>query len=303
VLDAVAQGLSNKEIAQNLGISEQRVKEVVSALLKKFEVRSRTALTRAATNMRILGLDLHDAIPYSYLFDEAPVLIAVTRGPEHRFVMVNSAYVQAFGVREYVGRTVREVFPDAPKEAYAALDRTYAGGERYAESEQHSVYEMPDGKQREFYLSFINEPIRSSSNEITGIALYGWDVTSLVAKRDAAESLSANHRRLLDTLPVGIIRLDADERILFINDAARLLVGGEEHSATAPHPELTLLNIDGAPFAQGQGPAALALCNQNFDGEALLRRADGKMFRIHTRTRPFCDEGGAITGVTVVIRD
>jgi DNA-binding CsgD family transcriptional regulator len=187
VLDAVAQGFENKQIARELGISEQRVKEIVSALLKKFEVRSRAALARAAVHMRILGSAPHDWIPYSYLFDEAPVLMALTKGPEHRFVLVNSAYVQAFGDRRYVGRTVRECFPELPEEEIAALDRTYRSGERYAVSELHSSFVLPDGTVREFDLSFINEPIRSAVNEITGIVFYGWNVTSLVASRRAAE--------------------------------------------------------------------------------------------------------------------
>lgn len=191
VLDAVVQGIENKKIAQNLGIGEQRVKELVSVLFRKFDVSSRAALARVAVNMRILGLDTHAAVPYSYFFDESPVLIAITEGPEHRFTLVNSAYFQAFGDRNYVGRTVRECFPDAPGHAYAARDRTFTRGERYAESEAARVYTMPDGAQRAFTLSFITEPIRSASNEITGVVFYGLDMTDLLATRRSLEQPSA----------------------------------------------------------------------------------------------------------------
>ena len=194
VLDAVVQGIENKQIAQSLGIGEQRVKELVSALLKKFEVPSRAALARVAINMRIFGLDTHGSIPYSYLFDESPVCIAITEGPEHRYVLVNSAYVQTFGDRGYIGRTTRECFPDAPAHAGEERDRAYAQGTRYEESETVCTYEMPEGGRREIILSFINEPIRSASNEITGIAFYGWDVTDVVAIRRASR---AKTRRLV----------------------------------------------------------------------------------------------------------
>jgi DNA-binding CsgD family transcriptional regulator len=187
VLDAVALGLENKQIARNLGISEQRTKELVSALLLKFDVRSRAALARAAVNMRLLGLDTQEAVPYSYLFDEAPVLMAVMAGPQHRYVLVNSAYAQAFGNRRYRGHTVRECFPDAPVDMLTGLDRTYAGSERYAGSECLIRYQMPGGGSRVFFLSFITEPIRSAADEITGLVYYGWDVTALVAKRGAGE--------------------------------------------------------------------------------------------------------------------
>jgi DNA-binding CsgD family transcriptional regulator len=192
VLDAVALGLENKQIARNLGISEQRTKELVSALLQKFDVRSRAALARAAVNMRLLGVDTQEAVPYSYLFDEAPVLMAVMAGPQHRYVLVNSAYVQAFGDRGYSGHTVRECFPDAPVDMLTGLDRTYAGGERYAGSECPIRYQMPGGGSRGFSLSFITEPIRSASDEITGLVYYGWDVTAVVAKRGSGESSGTN---------------------------------------------------------------------------------------------------------------
>jgi hypothetical protein len=149
----------------------------------KFDVRSRAALARAAINMRLLGLDTQEAVPYSYLFDEAPVLLAVMAGPQHRYVLVNSAYVQAFGDRSYSGHTVRECFPEASVDMLIALDRTYAGGERYTGSESLTTYQMPGGGSRVLALSFITEPIRSASDEITGLIYYGWDVTALVAKR------------------------------------------------------------------------------------------------------------------------
>lgn len=188
VLDAVVQGLENKQIAGALGVSEQRAKELVSRLLMKFEVRSRAALARVAVNLRLLGLDTRASIPYSYLFDESPVLMAITEGPDHRYVLVNSAFVHAFGDRRYVGRTVRECFPDAPEEAHAARERTYVFGERYAESEATRVYRMPSGERREFVISFITEPVRSASNAITGVIFYCWDVTEVIAKRRSHQS-------------------------------------------------------------------------------------------------------------------
>jgi DNA-binding CsgD family transcriptional regulator len=202
VLDGVALGLENKEIAAALGITQQRTKEVVSRLLQKFDVPSRAALARAALNMRILGLDSRAAIPYSYFFDESPVLMAVTEGPEHRFALVNSAYVQAFGDRHYHGRSFRECFPDASDAALAAIDLTYTGGPRYAESESRLSYRMPGGSQRAFDISFITEAIRSASNEITGIIYYGWDVTAAVAKRHTGDPPAANQQRLWPPEPI-----------------------------------------------------------------------------------------------------
>ena len=48
VLRLLVEGHTNGEIAQRLGIREQTVKEYVSALLAKFQVRNRVALAVAA---------------------------------------------------------------------------------------------------------------------------------------------------------------------------------------------------------------------------------------------------------------
>jgi DNA-binding CsgD family transcriptional regulator len=51
VLSAVAQNMSNKEIAGRLNVSERTVKFHVSALLEKFAVRGRVDLMLETTNL------------------------------------------------------------------------------------------------------------------------------------------------------------------------------------------------------------------------------------------------------------
>lgn len=51
VLHAILQGLTNKEIASKLQVSESTIKFHVSLLLQKFEVQNRWQLTRKATDL------------------------------------------------------------------------------------------------------------------------------------------------------------------------------------------------------------------------------------------------------------
>ena len=46
------------------------------------------------------------------LFDRAPSFIAVVRGPEHRFELLNAAYLQLVGHRDLIGKTVRDALPE-----------------------------------------------------------------------------------------------------------------------------------------------------------------------------------------------
>ena len=55
MLELVAEGLENKEIGHRIGLSEQAVKEHVSALLRRLAVRNRASLAEIATELKIAG--------------------------------------------------------------------------------------------------------------------------------------------------------------------------------------------------------------------------------------------------------
>jgi PAS domain-containing protein len=66
------------------------------------------------------------------LFEQAPGFITILGGPEHRFEFVNQAYSRLFGSRDFVGRAVREVFPDLEGQGFfELLDQVNATGKRY----------------------------------------------------------------------------------------------------------------------------------------------------------------------------
>jgi len=108
VLDLVAASASNKDIATVLGVSEQAAKQQVSKLLSRFGVESRTALAQSALAIRITGQRESD-LPLEYLFDLAPVAMAMTSGPDHMFRAVNRTFTELFGDREgWIGYRLKE---------------------------------------------------------------------------------------------------------------------------------------------------------------------------------------------------
>lgn len=308
VLQLVAEGLENKEIAGLLGISEQGVKQQVSVLLKKFQVPSRASLTRTAITMRVLGTVAHpNAPPLENLFDRAPLLMAVTSGPDHRYILANREYVRFFGERGYVGRTVRECFPDLPDERAARLDHAYATGEPYREVNARRPVAMPGEPPRDAYLTFTAEPLRDASGSITGLAIYGWDVTEELRARERLERLSEEQSALLEQLPCGLIQTDRRGRAVIVNAVARRMLGGSPDPARPAYEQVGEADwylryaTSGAPLRQDEAPSSRAINGWPFDDDLLVRRRDGADIRVRTSARPLYDAHGSVVGSIITL--
>ena len=66
------------------------------------------------------------------MFEQAPGFMALLEGPDHRFAMVNPAFLDLFGHRELIGRTVSEALPDLAEQGFVEmLDNASASGEPF----------------------------------------------------------------------------------------------------------------------------------------------------------------------------
>ena len=206
VLDLVASGQENREIAHRLGISEQVAKDHVSVLLRRFGVPNRAALARAAVELRIFGSTTTAEIGWlNYLFLDAPVGIAVVRGPTHRYAIVNPAYRRAIGGRDVIGKTVADAFPDSPQGPFIALlDKVYTTGEAIYEFEYQNRWDRRGLGVEEGWLNQWLQPIRDEKGAVAGVIIYVDDATdqmrarraSAKARRPSRETAkAAAHRR------------------------------------------------------------------------------------------------------------
>ena len=128
------------------------------------------------------------------LFSQMPGFVAVLSGADHTYEYVNDAYIQVGGVRDYVGHTVREVFPELKGQGfYELLDQVYATGERFA-SDAMPINLI--GKEGVSYIDFLYEPIRDELGEVTGVFVGGYDVTGAHRSADALRKSEANLRAL-----------------------------------------------------------------------------------------------------------
>ena len=186
VLALVLRGAQNKEIALRLGVVEQSAKQHVSDLLRKFDVPNRAALADAGARLELVGESIERSwIPQ--LFRGASVLIAITRGPEHRYVAANAAYAKAVA-RDVVGKTMREAFPELGSTGnFEVADRVYRTGEPFVGHEAPATWDRGRGPELT-YTDAVLQPLRGDDGEIEGLVFFGFDVTDQVRARPAKPS-------------------------------------------------------------------------------------------------------------------
>jgi PAS domain S-box-containing protein len=119
---------------------------------------------------------------FAQLFEQAPVFMAMLRGEQHRFELVNPAYLQLIGHRDVVGKTVAQALPEAAEQGYVALlDQVLRSGKAYAGGGRKFVYaETPGGPTVERYVDFVYQPIKSLDGQPTGVFVVGVDLTGRV---------------------------------------------------------------------------------------------------------------------------
>jgi PAS domain-containing protein len=113
------------------------------------------------------------------LFAQAPGFLAVVRGPEHVFEVVNPGYVRLIGHREVVGRTVRDALPEVVAQGFVELlDRVYRTGQAYQGHGVHAMLDRgPGGAPSEVILDFVYQPLLDPAGQVDGIFVYGHEVT------------------------------------------------------------------------------------------------------------------------------
>jgi signal transduction histidine kinase len=134
-------------------------------------------------------------------FQQAPGFIAVLNGPEHRYEFVNSTYTRLFGERDYLGKSVGELFPELEGQGiFELLNRVYQTGERYIAEALPVRLNVQDGAAgNERYLDFIYAPVTDEDGCVTGIFCEGHDVTEIHrAQEDLRELNDSLERRVVE---------------------------------------------------------------------------------------------------------
>jgi signal transduction histidine kinase/ActR/RegA family two-component response regulator len=128
------------------------------------------------------------------LFEQAPGIMAVLRGPEHVFELTNHSYLQLIGHRQIVGKPARHALPEVAGQGFfELLDRVYTTGEPFVgHALPLRVQLEPGGPLVERFVDFVYQPIRDAGGAVSGIFVEGSDVT---ARKQIEDELRAANRQ------------------------------------------------------------------------------------------------------------
>lgn len=127
------------------------------------------------------------------IFDAAPSLFALTRGPNHVFEYVNEAYYRFAGRRDLLGREVYDVFPEGRTQPFVAIrERVLREGITFEGKEMPLSRAKADGTREHLYLDLTFLPFVEPDGTRSGIILHGMDITSHVLARREIEMLLAD---------------------------------------------------------------------------------------------------------------
>ena len=115
-------------------------------------------------------------------FDNAPGFVALLRGTDHVFELVNQAYYELVGHRELIGRRLEDALPEVMAQGFGEmLDEVRRSGQPFiGRSVRALLHKRPGAPLEERFLDLVYQPVRDSTGAVAGIFAQGHDVTDQV---------------------------------------------------------------------------------------------------------------------------
>jgi len=170
LLVLVARGLTNKEIAPRLHITERGVAAAISRLLIRFETPNRAGLiARSLAELPELGSGLFE-LDYRR-FDDSPYLVSVLSGPQLVLAYVNRRFEAVFGrsAVELVGRTVASALPHVNPQALAMARAVFEDGQPRTAGSLPARWQDAGGAWRTATFDLVQQALRGRSGDVVGV--------------------------------------------------------------------------------------------------------------------------------------
>ena len=183
------------------------------------------------------------------IFEEAPVIVALLRGPEHSFYYRNPAFQALFPDRALTGRLYADAMPEIVAVGLMpVLDQVYATGQPYYGTALPVVTTPPDGAApHERYYDFSYHPYQEDG-QIVGISIFAYDVSGQVLARRERDARQQELTRIFAQAPVAITVLRGPQHVIELANAAICAIWGRTENELLGRPY-----FEAVPETAGQG--------------------------------------------------
>jgi signal transduction histidine kinase len=206
------------------------------------------------------------------LFAQAPVAIAILRGPLYIIEVANQLVADIWGrsPEQLLGLPLFEALPEVQGQGFEEiLDQVVTTGEAFVAQEVPAMLER-EGKLEKVYLNFVYQPLPDEHGLLTSIAAVATNVSEQVAARYRVEATQQQVQRLNEELAATNHNLqasnkelaDANQQLRHINADLDNFIYTASHDLKSP-----ISNIEGLvqalreelalPPAESQVPALL----------------------------------------------
>jgi PAS domain S-box-containing protein len=239
------------------------------------------------------------------LFWQAPGFVAVLKGRECVFEMVNEAYQQMVGHRDIVGKPLLEALPELAGQVFdQLLAQVFETGKPFVgRGVRATIQRVPGGPVCEIYVDFVYQPIVAQDGAVTAIFVQGHEVTEAINAQMEKQAADERLRHGLETARMAVWDWDlASGSVAYVHNMEMVL--GRRWSevdqvSEAAHPE----DIDAIRAAIEQALAT----KSNYSVEHRFIRPDtGETIWVNSRGQLLCDAEGnpsAFRGVTLDISE
>ncbi len=240
---------------------------------------------------------------------EMPVGVTVYTGPELTIDQMNPAMRQMVGGRSFEGQTLAQAFPEVVEQGFVELiGGVLETGEAVQLREAPVDLDRRGAGQLETgYFDITLQPLSHDDGARYGVLGCSVEVTEQVQARRELARVAAEREAILQQLNEGVIIVDSQGRITFVNDRARELHGVEQLDVGPDDyaQAYALLRDDGTTYPSLELPLARAVLNDEtvVDAPWCIRRPDGVLVHVEGSARPVRGRDGEKIGAVLTLHE
>jgi PAS domain S-box-containing protein len=261
------------------------------------------SLAKEATEKKAMEKALeNERLRYFEVFHQAPSAIAILKGADHRFEMVNPFYLQLTGRKDILGKTAKEVVPELESQGFFdLLDQVFRTGNCFTGKEMQAKHDRNNtGRLEDCYINFIYQPYPNNKGEVEGIFFCANDVTEQVVSRKKTEASEKQFRQIVETAQEGIWMLDEKNMTRLVNAKMCRILGYAEEEMMGKPPNFFVKQKEKKP-GQGMFSTGMNITIDMYEDQFVTK--SGTVVWAHLSTNPIVDDNGDYKGALAMVTD